>query len=716
MGRQMSILELFEETSRNLDKIKPRFPLRSAGTDSGLREAPADGAAEDGLVRPREVEALLLEINRAITTTRPLDDVIRLVLDGIIQLTGTDRGFLMLKVGPRGKLKFIVARDKHKQTLAGEQFNISQGFVQKTLRSRRILYMDDALRDQRFKMHESIYHLALRTIICAPLRLGERTIGVIYADSQTRVSTFNERKLDLLRLFASQAAVAIENARLYRESQRSEEKYRTLVESAADIILSVDPKGRVAYVNPALRQVLGLGVDELGSLNGKLSWVHSDDRSRLRSRFRDALEGRPARDVEFRGIHSDGSTRWLSLFLQPLRNGASGKLRGVQGIIRDVTAQREMYWKMSQGEKLRALGELAGGVAHDFNNILGVMIPRLEMITSRLSDEKCLRDIGTVTRAARDGEEIVKRIRNFTRTEQPSDQLSEVDLNRIAMESVEFTRPVWGRSASAESPTTLHEVKIDLRADGRMSGCESELREMFTNIIFNAVDAMPNGGTIRIRSWNAGDRIFCTVSDSGTGMTDEVRKCVFNPFFTTKGKRGTGLGLSVVYGIVTRHSGEIDVKSAPGRGTEFTISLPRLPESETASEPGEHPEDAAAAMQKILIVDDELGVREVLTEILREFGFDVTAAENGQQALRCMDKEPFGIVFTDLDIPGMNGLELSRAIKARHAETKVLLFTGWRVEKEDEKLQQAGVDQVLPKPIVMDQIRAALSELTGRDI
>ena len=709
----MSILELFEETSQNLDRMKPGFPLEKGPASPGANSAALENP-EDGLVRPREVEELLLEINRAITTTQPLDNVIRLVLDGIIQLTGTDRGFLMLKVGPRGKLKFTVARDRHKQTLAGEEFNISQGFVQKTLRSRKILYMDDALRDQRFKMHESIYHLALRTIICAPLRLGKRTIGVIYADSRKRVTTFNERKLDLLRLFASQAAVAIENARLYRESQRSEEKYRTLVESAADIILSVDPKGHVVYVNPALEQILGLGVDELGSLCGKLSWVHSADKARLRSCFRDAQGGRPARDVEFRGIHSDGTTRWLSLSLQPLYNGKAKKLRGVQGIIRDVTSQREIYQKMSQSEKLRALGEMAGGVAHDFNNILGVMIPRLEMITTRLSDEKNLRDITTVTRAARDGEKIVKRIRDFTRTEQLTDDLSEVDLNLIATQTVEMTRPMWGRTADAQSPVMLYTLKTDLRADGKLKGCESELREMFTNIIFNAVDAMPNGGTIRIRSWNAGDRLYCTISDTGEGMSEEVQKCVFNPFFTTKGKQGTGLGLSVVYGIVTRHQGEIEVKSSPGRGTEFTISLPRIAASETQEAPGDQPSVEAGLKEKILIVDDELGVREVLTEILREFGFTVAAAENGHRALKCLERESYGIVFTDLDIPGMNGLELTREIKNRHPETKVLLFTGWRVEKNDARLRRAGVDQVLPKPIVMDQIRAALAKLTGK--
>lgn len=711
----MSILELFEETSQNLDRIKPRFPLKKGAVPLGAAGTPTEGA-EEGLIRPREVEELLLEINRAITTTQPLDDVIRLVLDGIIQLTGTDRGFLMLKVGPRGKLKFTVARDKDKQTLAGEEFNISQGFVQKTLRSRKILYMDDALRDQRFKMHESIYHLALRTIICAPLRLGDRTIGVIYADSQKRVTTFSERKLDLLRLFASQAAVAIENARLYRESQRSEEKYRTLVESAADIILSVDPKGRVVYVNPALQQILGLDADELGSLCGKLSWVHSDDKAHLRSCFRETQQGRAARDVEFRGIHNDGTTRWLSLSLQPLYNGASKKLRGVQGIIRDVTSQREIYQKMSQTEKLRALGEMAGGVAHDFNNILSVMIPRLEMITSRLSDEKNLRDISTVTRAARDGEQIVRRIRNFTRTEQFTDDLSEVDLNQIAIQTVEMTRPMWGRAGGAQSPAILYTLKTDLRADGKLKGSESELREMFTNIIFNAIDAMPNGGTIRIRSWNAGDRLYCTISDTGEGMSEEVRKCAFNPFFTTKGKRGTGLGLSMVYGIVTRHRGEIDVKSAPGRGTEFTISLPRLPRPEPTELDTDRPAVEAGLQEKILIVDDELGVREVLTEILREFGFTVAAVENGRRALEILERDSYGIVFTDLDIPGMNGLELTREIKDRYPETKVLLFTGWRVEKEDAKLRRAGVDQVLPKPIVMDQIRATLAELTGKDL
>jgi len=239
---------------------------------------------------------------------------------------------------------------------------------------------------------------------------------------------------------------------------------------------------------------------------------------------------------------------------------------------------------------------------------------------------------------------------------------------------------------------------------------------MFTNIIFNAIDAMPNGGTIRIRSWNAGDRLYCTISDTGEGMSEEVQQCVFNPFFTTKGKRGTGLGLSMVYGIVTRHRGEIDVKSSPGKGTEFTISLPRLPRPEPSEVDADRPAVEAGLQEKILIVDDELGVREVLTEILREFGFTVAAVENGRRALQILERDSFGIVFTDLDIPGMNGLELTREIKNRYPETKVLLFTGWRVDKEDAKLRRAGVDQVLPKPIVMDQIRATLAELTGKTI
>ncbi len=415
---------------------------------------------------------------------------------------------------------------------------------------------------------------------------------------------------------------------------------------------------------------------------------------------------------------SAGSTataphRWLSLSLQPLYNGGASKLRGVQGIIRDVTSQREIYQKMSQSEKLRALGEMAGGVAHDFNNILGVMIPRLEMITARISNDKNLRDINTVTRAARDGEQIVKRIRDFTRTEQFTDDLSEVDLNQIAADSVELTRPMWGRTGSEHSPAAAYTLETDLQASGLLKGSESELREMFTNIIFNAVDAMPQGGNIQIRSWDAGDRIFCTISDTGEGMSEEVQKCVFNPFYTTKGKRGTGLGLSVVYGIVTRHRGEIDVNSIPGQGTEFTISLPRLDRRTPAITPEEEP---AERRQKILIVDDEIGVREVLTEILRELGFDVTAAEDGQGALGCLDQESFDIVFTDLDIPGMTGLELTREIKNNHPGIKVLLFTGWRVEKDDAKLRWAGVDRVLPKPIVMDQIRAALSELTGKTV
>jgi len=713
-GREMSIVELFEEAGKVLDG--QQSPVVK-DHDSALRRRKAlesDKGTYGDWIPHREVETLLLEINRAITSTIPLNRVIQLVLDNIIQLTQTDRGFLMLKEEPGGKLKFIIARDKDKKTLAGNEFDISQGFVKKTLRSQKILYMEDALRDQRFKRHQSIFHLALRTIICAPLRLGDRTIGVIYADSRRRVNQFSDREFALLQLIVSQAAVAIENARLFRQSQRSEQKYRTLVETAQDIIISLDTRGHTVYVNPALKDILGLNPEQLGSLKGKANWIHAEDRKRIQACFRRALAGIQMNNIEFRGLHMDGGTKWLSMSLLPVLEGEGGKFCGVHGVLRDITDQREIYQQMSRHDKIQALGEMASGVAHDFNNILGGMLPRLQMVSSRISREDDRRDLQYVEKAADDGVRIVKRIQDFTRLRNYSDELQELDTNSVIEDCVELTRPRWTKPKTVNGISPVYNIQTELLADKKILGSGPELREMFTNLIFNAIDAMPTGGSIKITSRVEKGQLICQVKDNGTGMSEDVQKRVFDPFFTTKGDKGTGLGLSVVYGIVNRHRGSIELKSAPETGTTFTIKLPQM-SNDAGAETAEtdQAKEEQIAGNRILVVDTDEGIREVLSEILENFGHRVDTAVKGGQALSRLKKDEYDLLFTDLELSDMSGWDLAESVSKLGIKTKVVLVSGWPIEKDKEVLKQFGVNHILRKPLILHQIRLALDSVTS---
>jgi CheY-like chemotaxis protein len=243
-------------------------------------------------------------------------------------------------------------------------------------------------------------------------------------------------------------------------------------------------------------------------------------------------------------------------------------------------------------------------------------------------------------------------------------------------------------------------------------GNPAELREVLLNLVFNAIEAMPEGGTLTLSSWAEGGNVWLAVKDTGVGIPEEIRSRIFDPFFTTKGVQSSGLGLSVSYGIIHRHGGEIMVESRPGRGTTFTIRLPRreapAPQREVAPSP-------AAAGLRVLVVDDEEDVREALRDLLQAVGHEVYEAGSGPQGLEVLGAQEVELVCTDLGMPGMTGWEVAERVKARWPDLAVALITGWGAGIDPEELKAHGVDFLITKPFEMDEIQRVLSEV-GRFI
>jgi CheY-like chemotaxis protein/anti-sigma regulatory factor (Ser/Thr protein kinase) len=283
-----------------------------------------------------------------------------------------------------------------------------------------------------------------------------------------------------------------------------------------------------------------------------------------------------------------------------------------------------------------------------------------------------------------------------------------VDLREIVKETLEITRPRWKDEAQRRGQRI--EVHTALEPLPVILGHSPEIREVLTNLIFNAVDAMPDGGTLTFTGTSTPEGAVLCVTDSGMGMTDEIRQRIFEPFFTTKGVRGSGLGLSVVYGIMERHGGHIEVTSSPGRGTTIALRF------QVASEGKKSDRQAAPAFvlrtRRILVIDDESMVRTTLAGLLRALGHTVTEAEGGQAGLAALAANSVELVLTDLGMPEMTGWEVARAIKAQRPRLPVVLLTGWGEQALEGSTDRAAVDRILGKPVRLEDLLKTIAELT----
>ncbi len=397
---------------------------------------------------------------------------------------------------------------------------------------------------------------------------------------------------------------------------------------------------------------------------------------------------------------------------------------------------REAQAQAIQHERLSALGSMTAGIAHDFNNVLSLILGYSEMLMRSLRQPNGVKTadalLGTIITAAQDAAKMFSRLREFYRPADKAQRHEMLNLNALVVQAVELTRPRWHGQALAQGvnihlDTDLCEDLPELLADG------SELREMLTNLIFNAVDALPEGGTLLIKTrvepappgFGAGGAlpgnpekgalagadplsvIALELADTGTGMSEEVRRRCLEPFFTTKGKQGTGLGLAMVYGIVQRHHGTIDLRSAPGVGTTFRFLFPigRKPTPVKDIAPTEY-----SRPLRILAVDDQPVLCEILVEYLAEDWHTVEVASAGEEALGKFRVQPFDLVITDRAMPGITGEQLAAGIKAINPETRVILLTGYG-SAGDRGHYSPCIDMVVDKPATRETLRRAICQV-----
>ncbi len=364
-------------------------------------------------------------------------------------------------------------------------------------------------------------------------------------------------------------------------------------------------------------------------------------------------------------------------------------------------ALQDAQERMVQMEKMRALVELASGVVHDVRNALSPVLMTSELLLEEATDPEWQEALRTIHRSGQDAVAIVNRLRLFSKQASEQEILLPVNLNELVTDTVTMTHPKWYHEPRRRGVEV--KMRTALVSDlPPVLGNPTELREVLVNLIFNAVEAMPDGGTITIRTWREGNQACLAVQDTGLGMDEEVKRRAFEPFFTTKGEQGTGMGLSICYGIITRHQGSIEVQSEPGKGTAFLIRLP------ATSEAVREAEIASLPPLRVLLIDDDEIFSAALAEVLRRAGHKVDVAHNGQMGLQQFQPGGYEVVLVDWLMPGMNGLEVTKVIKQMLPDQTVILMTAWQQELGDSS--HLPVDIVVAKPLTQQTLWAALQQ------
>jgi len=399
--------------------------------------------------------------------------------------------------------------------------------------------------------------------------------------------------------------------------------------------------------------------------------------------------------------------RFLHRELQEQNNLLERQVRVRTAQLESTLSQlRTTQAQIIKQERLRALGMMAGGIAHDFNNALTMMLGYGELLLPYLqlrAPEKERSYLHHMISAAEDARSVVGRLREFYRPAGAQDLRVPVDLNSVVDHAVSLTAPKWQGTKRAEGVQIT--VEKELSDILPIAGTASELREMLTNFVFNSVDAMPDGGTITVSTRMENGKVTIAVRDSGVGMDSEARARCLEPFYTTKGEQGTGLGLAVVYGIVQRHNGTIDIISEKGQGTTISVSFPP---TDLAAHPTVEAPLSVEVSRRVLVADDQEIICELLAEYLRVDGHEVTLAISGTDALEKFRSGKFDVVITDQSMPGLSGVQVAAAIKESNPHFPVILLTGFGDEMLASGHLPEEIDLVVSKPVSTMDLRRAL--------
>jgi PAS domain S-box-containing protein len=561
-----------------------------------------------------------------------------------------------------------------------------------------------------------IYVLRLMKTYNIERRIAENKLKELNEELESRVS---KRTANLKESNEQLRVEIIERMKAEKDLRESEARFRTVVDDILDNsivgVFILDEKFKIVLANKALAQYFGLDRNEI---------IGKDERRTIREEIKGIFEN-PEGFAEKVLATYDNNTyverfechvmpegereeRWLVHQSMPIRSGLykGGRVE----FYHDVTEHKKMEEALFQSEKLKSIGTITAGISHEFNNLLAIISGNVQLLEETYKDhEELMPVLRTIKEASDDGAEISSKMLGFTKTSQDTKKFVSFDISELIIQSLDFTKPRWSNEAQARGIN----YQIDKEGLKRISSimCNpTEIREVFINIINNALDAMPEGGLLSFSTWSIGDTVFVGISDTGEGMSEDVKKSIFDPFFTTKSPVGTGLGMSMTYGIMTRHGGKIEVESGIGKGSIFTLQFPATVKAVSPIAIPEPEQETNGKNLRILVVDDEVAMCDILDKVFSGDGHKVKTADNGADAIELLKREEFDLTICDLAMPDVCGYDVIKALNGLEKRPKIGIITGWgeNLRPIEENIK---VDFIIKKPFNLSELRRQIIDL-----
>jgi PAS domain S-box-containing protein len=661
----------------------------------------------------------MYELGQAIAYTLDMHTLLHKVAKGALQQVNGHEAAIMLPTPDAEELFVAVVQGKHQEALLGKRVSMAQSPLDWVVRHHEPLTVPGTVSDLTLPSRQTLTDLITLVL---PMLAGSKLMGVLSVSAAQRRRPFTPGQVQALRVLTNLAATALEHITLDTQIRQSEERFRSITESAMDAIISTDANGRILSWNYSAQRLFGYERDEMVGqpltvlmparyrgpcLNG-LSRVVTTGQQRLMGKT-----------LEVHGLTREGDELPVELSLSSWQTGDSTFFGA---IIRDISERKRLETQLRQAQKMQAIGTLTGGIAHDFNNILSAILGYAELALDEVEQGSAVwHDLqGTLT-AGRRAKDLVRQILAFSR--QTERARTSIHLHLLVEEALALLR--------AALPSTITIRPIIDRNAGAVLADPTQMQQVLINLCTNAAHAMrETGGVLEVRleplelaldapsiapGLKAGAYVRLTVQDTGYGMPPAILERIFEPFFTTKGMgEGTGMGLAVAHGIIAHHEGAITVQSTPGQGSTFAVYLPRSDSPGTAPPLTEEP--VVGGKERILFVDDETALVHVGRATLQRLGYQVVVCTSSAEALETFRAAPysFDLVITDRTMPSLTGEVLVRELHQIRPDIPIILCTGFSHPVTSEQLRALEVDAFLLKPVMVNEWARVIRQVLER--